>query len=124
MTVPSTATIAKWRHVVRVIVRLVAVVFVLVSVASLFWSILSVAIMWPQGGGIAFGASPLIPILLLLRPLVWAVIGVALFRLDLRLARLIVPMPSKGCPNCGYWLGSRELGRCPECGVELSGDAS
>jgi len=117
MTVPSTTTIAKWRHVVRVVVRLVGVLLVgygFVSLSLLLMGALLTKIAQPQ--------SLLQPWWQVGRSLPWIsmiVVGTLLIRLDRWLARLIVPMPSKGCPSCGYWIGSRELGVCPECGLEL-----
>jgi hypothetical protein len=125
VTVPSIVAIEKWRHVVRVFVRLAGVVLVGASAVILLWSIPSVLFFLPQGRGIMYVSPPLVTILVLvLRPLVWAAIGIVLFRLDNRLAKLIVPMPSQGCPNCGYWVGSREIKVCPECGTDLTGGAS
>lgn len=43
--------------------------------------------------------------------------GVPLGFLSFRLARWIVPMPAEGCPSCGYAGITREMSRCPECGL-------
>jgi hypothetical protein len=59
-----------------------------------------------------------------LRPLALVAAGVLLVRLDRWLARLIVPEPSKGCPSCGYWIGSREITVCPECGTPVTDEQS
>jgi hypothetical protein len=121
VTVPSSATIAKWRHVVRVLIRLVGVPLVVLGAIMLATSVpktmLDVRMMGTRNATLALYLD------LNLAPVLVICTGVALFIFDKKLARFIVPKPSKGCPNCGYWIGSRPMDRCPECGVELTGDA-
>ena len=125
MSIPSVTSIARWRHLVRVVVRFAGVLLVVVGVGSLLSSFVSVVVAVSQGGRVSFGAPTLVSVVVMaLRPLLWAGLGVVLVRFDRRLARLIVPMPSKGCPVCGYWLGSREITVCPECGTDLRDGAA
>jgi hypothetical protein len=114
VTVPTTASIAKWRHVVRVLVRMVGVPLVVVGAA---WFILcvmrAVLAQMMQPGALLLGVyQSLVPLLMI-------VTGYVLLRSDRWLARVIVPDPTKGCPNCGYWVGSRRIEKCPECGLVL-----
>jgi hypothetical protein len=117
VTVPSTTTIAKWRHVVRVLIRLVGVPLVVVGVIMLCSSVVSMRMSgfrWSAMNVVFWSDTPLLV----------STTGVLLLLFDRQIARFVVPMPSKGCPNCGYWIGSRAMDRCPECGVELTGDES
>lgn len=48
-------------------------------------------------------------------------VGIVLAGFSKALARWVVTMPTRGCPNCGYAVseGVGESERCPECGLEL-----
>ena len=48
-----------------------------------------------------------------------AVPAVALIFLNRRLAKWIVPLPTPGCPQCGYQLTGLKDARCPECGLDM-----
>lgn len=114
--VPSSNTIARWRHLVRILARLVGVPLVIIGAILLIRGMLGTVLAMMQGqimGGVFYWAY------LSVTPLLVAGAGITLVMFDKRLASLIVPMPQKGCPNCGYWIGARELVTCPECGIDL-----
>lgn len=114
--VPSSSTIARWRHLVRVLVRLAGVPLVIFGGIVLIQAILRTVISILEGGVFTFfylAYANVTPVLIVAS-------GVILILFDKWLAALIVPMPAKGCPNCGYWIGARELPACPECGIDLT----
>ncbi len=113
--IPSVSEIARQRHWVRVLVRLAAAPLLLVGVILLIRAVLRTAIMMMEGGSFTIlylAYSNITPVLV-------SATGAGLIIFDKRLAKLIVPMPSRGCPECGYFIGRRDVGACPECGLSL-----
>ena len=49
----------------------------------------------------------------------WLMIAALLLAADLFALRLLVPMPRRGCPGCGYDVDETKQQRCPECGLEV-----
>lgn len=118
--VPSSSTIARWRHLVRVLVRVAAVPLVIIGAIVLIRALMRMGISLLEGGSFTIAYliyTNVTPVLILAS-------GVALILFDKWLAKIIVPLPSKGCANCGYWIGARELATCPECGIDLSENES
>ena len=113
-------TIARWRHLVRVLVRLVAAPLIIFGTILLALAMLRTGLSILEGGG--FTVTYLIYANLV--PIIIVTTGILLVMFDRRLAKLIVPMPTPGCPGCGYWIGDREMQTCPECGLRLAEEAS
>lgn len=57
---------------------------------------------------------------IMLWPLRWACIAIVLLAMQRRITAWLFPLPSIGCPQCGYPIAGRPLGACPECGLRLA----
>jgi rubrerythrin len=57
-------------------------------------------------------------------PLRAALVVVALLAADRWGLRLIVPAGRWVCPRCGYALEEAQVGKCPECGLDLGAAVS
>lgn len=120
--VPSSADIARYRHIAAAVVRGVGLMLLLYSGARLgvhLWDRY-----WGMVNAIA-GGGPVRPWLTAV-PKLHLVLGAAsLFVLarPRRIARWLVPWPADtACPCCRFSLERFRAHRCPECGVVLGPD--
>jgi hypothetical protein len=116
--IPDAATIARRRHLVTIIARSLIALFgawvalgAVAGIGQIFQPIYSGGIQFLVPGIWNFLTTD-VPQLLLVA---------ALFLLEQRLVRWIVPMPSRhaACPTCGYSLKDLKSPICPECGTSL-----
>ncbi len=124
--IPDAATIARRRHTVTIVVRLLIALYgafcVYALVVGPVVSVLNTLMNWSNNSGMV-GSLVLgqlgngcyvLPQLMLV---------VVLVLTEQRLVRWIVPIPAKhaGCPKCGYSLKDLKSPICPECGTSLRG---
>ena len=120
MIEPSTDIVLRRRHLVRILVRLAIVAFVIIALAPLVYGFVQqVPYNWSN-----FMSRPIYTFRDELQyGTMFGVVALALWYLEGRLVRWIVPMPRPECPQCGYLLRHLTTTRCPECGTEF-GSAS
>lgn len=110
--VPDAATIARRRHLLRTIVRCVALGLLIAFAGPAVSAVLVSVIEGSRFGlyllaRLAGSAGPLFA-------------GVALLVFERRLVTWLVPLGSPRCPQCDYFLVSLAEPRCPECGLPLT----
>ena len=108
---PEPATLARVRFVLRVCLRIAALVLFILGVALSATRLYT----WIQtmfGGGRYPGSLAWIPLLQFWLP------AIALLASDRWLLRWLAPMPRPACPECGYTIAP-DTARCPECGLQL-----
>ncbi len=111
------------RHLVRSLIRLMAVAFVVLAILPLLTAMLAELLRGFPGrladpiNYLRYQSEDQTSFLLIMGGL-----AIVLWLLQERLARLIVPRIARACPECGYELKRLTSRRCPECGVEIPKD--
>ena len=121
---PDSDTIARRRHTVTIVVRLLIAAYgawVCYSIATGSVQLFLSNAVANSSLGIALADVPYA----LARDGPQVVLLVVLILVEKRLVRWIVPMPVGGpvCPKCGYSLKNLRSPVCPECGLNLRGPA-
>lgn len=110
--VPDAATIARRRHLLRTVLRCVALGLLLVFAAPVVASV-----------AVALINNSIFREFFLIRVLEWGsflLAGILLLIFEKRLVAWLVPLGSHRCPQCDYFLVSLVEPRCPECGLPLT----
>lgn len=113
---PPIEIVLRRRHMVRCIVRGLSAALVILSIMPMLVQVLD---------NIPYGWQSMLdrPFYAFRYPFPWSATllaaAIAIFLLDQRLARWIVPMPEAKCPNCSYPLHKLTQPLCPECGCAV-----
>lgn len=116
MSTPRVKSVVVMRYWLAAAMRLIAAVLIvrLVWIGLEMLLLLTDSLRQPQNISWSFYVRTYATSLLVLSVLV-----VVLGRYAPHLARLILPMPRAGCPECGY---PTTKDRCPECWTKLTDD--
>ncbi len=112
--IPTGATVRRWRYVVLVGLRVL--MFLLGAFAVFQLYLMAASAVQQMILGSSMGLS-IFNVLWVLLPLIGA-IGLRL--LEKRLIAFLAPLPSRGCPQCGYSLVNLRSPICPECGSDVN----
>ncbi len=115
--VPDAATIARRRHLMRTVLRGIALLLLVLFLAPAVVTGIAIAA--------SFAGVDLIGRAIIDRAIAgvgFLLVGVGLLIFEKRLVAWLVPMPRSRCPQCEYFLVSLVEPRCPECGLPLTAE--
>ena len=116
---PSLPSITRARYWIVVALRIVAAILFAWAVV-LVWMAMARLVQYQllERGAGGDHLIRFVAVELLIGPVPVALGALACVRLGPAIARWLVPLPPRGCPECGYPAPPRAQ-RCPECGAPM-----
>lgn len=121
--VPSLHTVLRLRYYARILVRVLAVLWICLAIYRGTEQALN--LLNQQLGALTSGLgldSSSLTLAVVLSIVLEASFGLCLLWFEKPLVRWLLPLPRLVCPGCDYRIASLTHGKCPECGLRFGPD--